>query len=75
MIIRKGNNTQMEKQNDIYIKAPVSGWHKATKEQAYRFAQIVLKGAWCSQQRVIIYLNQNLLRGISFTIEELLNGH
>jgi hypothetical protein len=61
--------------SDIYIKAPVSGWHKATKEQAYRFAQLVVKGAWYSTERVTNYLNKHLLRGVSFTREELLHGN
>lgn len=61
--------------NEIYVKAPVSGWHKVTKEQAFRFAQVVVKGAWCCTERVTAYLNKNLLKGISFTREELLHGN
>ena len=60
--------------SDIYVKAPVSGWHKATREQAFRFAQAVVKGAWCSTERVTEYVNNNLLKGVRFTREELLHG-
>lgn len=60
--------------SNIYVKAPVSGWHKATKEQALRFAQAVVKGAWCNTERVTEYVNKHLLKGVRFTREELLHG-
>lgn len=58
----------------IEIKAPVSGWHETSKEQAINFARAVVKGAWCGTTKALDYLNKNLLRGIKFTKEDIENG-
>lgn len=59
------------KPDSIQIKAPITGWHDATEEQAKRFAADRYH-RMVGRYR-LEYLNQCMLRGISFTEEELIN--
>ena len=58
----------------VMIKAPVSGWHEVTVEQALVFARAVVCGAWCGTTIALDYVNKNMLRGVTFTAEDIRHG-
>ena len=57
----------------IQVKAPVTGWHDVSEEQALQFAVTMVKGAWCGTSKALEYINGNCLRGIKFTVKDIQN--
>lgn len=58
----------------IQVKAPVTGWHTVSAEQALRFATVMVNGSWTSRERALEYLNARLLKGIKFSMEDIESG-
>lgn len=55
----------------VQVKAPISGWHYVTEEQAKVWAVTRYEHMTCRFKAE--YINSHLLRGISFAEEELIN--
>lgn len=56
----------------IQWKTLFNGWIDVDEEQAKRLVLVTLNGANVSKERLIPYLNENRLKGI--TVEQLLKG-
>ena len=56
----------------IQWKTLFNGWIDVDEEQAKRLVLVTLNGANASKERLIPYLNENRLKGI--TVEQLLKG-
>lgn len=59
--------------NKIYWKAPISGWHEVSKDQAIKLVVAFKESANAiPTDKKDEYINQNKLKGI--TVEELMKG-
>ena len=58
----------------VQVKAPVTGWHDVSEEQALHFAVTMVKGAWCGTSKALEYINGHCLRDIKFTVKDIKNG-
>ena len=56
----------------IQWKTLFNGWIDVDEEQAKRLVLVTLNGANASKEKLIPYLNENRLKGI--TVEQLLKG-
>ena len=56
----------------IQWKTLFNGWIDVDEEQAKRLVLVTLNGANVSKEKLIPYLNENRLKGI--TVEQLLKG-
>ena len=56
----------------IQWKTLFNGWIDVDEEQAKRLVLVTLNGANASKERLIPYLNENRIKGI--TVEQLLKG-
>lgn len=56
----------------IQWKTLFNGWKDVDEEQAKRLVLVTLNGANVSKEKLIPYLNENRLKGI--TVEQLMKG-
>lgn len=69
-----GGKAIMKGADMVQVKAPVTGWHDVSREQALHFAVTMVKGAWCGTSKALEYINGHCLRGIKFTVEDIQHG-
>lgn len=56
----------------IQIKAIFSDWKEVTKKEALDFARYSFKNITTMQDEEVDYINENKLRGITFTKKEMM---